>query len=171
MSQGTERVEESSDLVDSLLDYAEQWYHVPVLTVLLGFMLWVRVQSYDRFTLGGEVFFSGNDAYYHLRQVQYTVQNWPRTMPFDTWTYFPYGTSVGQFGTLYDQLVATAALIVGLGNPSDHTIALTLLVAPVVFGSLVAIPTYYLGKQLAGRLPALFGVVLLALLPGTFLRR
>ncbi|WP_327052783.1 oligosaccharyl transferase, archaeosortase A system-associated [Halomicrococcus gelatinilyticus] len=171
MSQGTERVEESSDLVDSLLDYAERWYHVPVLTVLLGFMLWVRVQSYDRFTLGGEVFFSGNDAYYHLRQVQYTVQNWPATMPFDPWTYFPYGTSVGQFGTLYDQLVATAALIVGLGNPSQQTVAMTLLFAPAVFGTLVAVPTYFVGKRLGGRLGGLFGVLVLALIPGQFLYR
>ncbi|RBI63895.1 dolichyl-diphosphooligosaccharide--protein glycosyltransferase [halophilic archaeon] len=171
MSQGTERVEDSSNLTDSVLDYAEKWYHVPVLTVLLGFMLWVRAQSYENFTRGGEVFFSGNDAYYHLRQVQYTVNNWPQTMPFDPWTNFPYGTSVGQFGTLYDQIVATAALIVGLGSPTDQTVAMTLLFAPAVFGALVLIPTYLIGKRLGGRLGGLFGALVLALLPGVFLRR
>lgn len=171
MSQQTEQVEESTDTTESVLDAFEDWYHVPVLGAVVAFMLWVRLQSYDNFTRGGEVFFSGNDAWYHLRQVQYTVQNWPQTMPYDPWTYFPYGTSVGQFGTLYDQLVATAALIVGLGDPSQQLVAKTLLVAPAVFGALVAIPTYFIGKRLGGRPGGLFGVVVLALLPGTFLRR
>ncbi|SIR17635.1 dolichyl-diphosphooligosaccharide--protein glycosyltransferase [Haladaptatus litoreus] len=171
MSQGTEQVEESSNLADSVLDQIEDWYHIPALALLLGFMLWVRLQSYDRFTRNGEVFFAGNDAWYHLRQVQYTVNNWPATMPFDPWTYYPQGTSVGQFGTLYDQLVATAALIVGLGDPSQQTVALTLLVAPAVFGTLVAVPTYFVGKRLGGRLGGVFGVLVLALIPGEFLRR
>ncbi len=80
-------------------------------------MLWIRLRSYDAFIREGTVFFSGNDAWYHLRQVEYTVRNWPATMPFDPWTEFPFGRTAGQFGTIYDQLVATAALVVGLGRP------------------------------------------------------
>ncbi|MFC4551270.1 MULTISPECIES: oligosaccharyl transferase, archaeosortase A system-associated [Halorussus] len=171
MSQQTEQVEDSTDTVGSVLDAFEDWYHVPVLGAAMVFMLWVRLQAFEKFTKGGEIFFSGNDAWYHFRQVTYTVHNWPKTMPYDPWTYFPFGTSVGQFGTLYDQLIATAALIVGLGDPSNQLIAKTLLVAPAVFGALVAVPTYFVGKRLAGRLGGLFGVVVLALLPGTFLRR
>ncbi|MFC7080223.1 oligosaccharyl transferase, archaeosortase A system-associated [Halorussus caseinilyticus] len=171
MSQQTEQVEDSADSVDSVLDSFEDWYHVPVLAAAIAFMLWVRLQSYGQFIRNGEVFFKGNDAWYHLRQVQYTVNNWPSTMPYDPWTYFPFGTSVGQFGTLYDQLVATAALVVGLGDPSSTLVAKTLLVAPAVFGALVAIPTYLVGKRLGGRPGGLFAVVVLALFPGTFLRR
>jgi dolichyl-diphosphooligosaccharide--protein glycosyltransferase len=171
MSQQTEQVEDSTDTVGSVLDSFEDWYHVPVLAAVMAFMLWVRLQSVDNFTRGGEVFFSGNDAWYHYRQVQYTVNNWPATMPFDPWTHFPYGTSVGQFGTLFDQLIATAALIVGLGSPSQQTVAMTTLVAPAIFGTLVVVPTYLLGKRLGGRAGGLFGVIVLALLPGTFLRR
>lgn len=171
MSQQTEQVEDSTDTVGSILDTVEDWYHVPVLAASMAFMLWVRLQSYERFIRNGEVFFSGNDAWYHYRQVTYTVNNWPSTMPYDPWTFFPFGTSVGQFGTLYDQLIATAALVVGLGNPSDALIAKTLLVAPTVFGALVVIPTYFIGKRLGGRPGGLFGVVVLALFPGTFLRR
>jgi len=171
MSQQTEQVDDSTDSVESVLDAFEDWYHVPVLAAAIAFMLWVRVQSYDSFVRDGEVYFTGADAWYHLRQVTYTVANWPSTMPFDPWTYFPFGTSVGQFGTLYDQLVATAALIVGFGSPTEQTVATTLLVAPAVLGALVAIPTYLIGKRIAGRPGALFGVIVLALLPGTFLRR
>jgi oligosaccharyl transferase (archaeosortase A-associated) len=155
----------------SLLSYVERWYHVAGLAVLFAYMLFVRLKSYGNFLRDGKVFFSGNDAYYHLRQVRYTVEHFPAVMPFDPWTYFPYGTSVGQFGTLYDQIVAAAALVVGLGNPSDQTIALTLLVAPAVFGALVAIPVYYIGKRLGGRPGGLFAVFVLALSPGLFLSR
>ena len=155
----------------SVLDLFDAYYHVPALAAVAAFMLWVRLQAYDTFVRDGQVVFSGNDAWYHLRMVNYTVRNWPATMPFDPWSYFPYGTTQGQFGTLYDQLVATAALVVGLGAPSDQLIAKTLLVAPAVFGVLAIIPTFLIGRRIAGRGAALFGVAVLALLPGTFLQR
>ncbi|AFK19298.1 oligosaccharyl transferase, archaeosortase A system-associated [Haloferax mediterranei ATCC 33500] len=169
MSADTERIEDSGS--KSVLELAKDWYHVPALLVILVGMLTLRLRSYSNFIRGGEVLFSGNDAWYHLREVTYTVQNWPSTMPFDPWTYFPFGTSVGQFGTIYDQIIATAALVVGLGSPSPDLVAKTLLVAPAVFGTLVAIPTFLIGRRLGGRTGGLFGVLILALLPGTFLRR
>jgi oligosaccharyl transferase (archaeosortase A-associated) len=155
----------------TVLGDVQDWYHIPTLVALLGFMLWVRVQSWSNFVRGGQVFFSGNDAWYHYRQTQYVVNNWPNTMPFDPWTYFPYGTSSGQFGTLFDQLVATVALIIGLGNPSDQTVAMTVLIAPAVFGALVAIPVYFAGKRLGGRFGGLVSVLILALSSGSFLSR
>ena len=155
----------------SAVDIVRDLYQVPALLAVVGFMLWVRLQSYSNFIRDGQVYFNGNDAWYHLRQVRYTVANWPATMPWDPWTHYPFGTNSGQFGTLYDQLVATAALIIGLGSPSEALVAKTLLVAPAVFGALVAVPTYLIGKRLGGRLAGLFGTVILMLLPGTFLRR
>jgi len=157
----------SSSVVDLFFD----WYHIPVLVLVVAVMLAIRLQQYDTFIRDGAVYFSGNDAWYHLRQVEYTVRHWPFTMPYDPWTYFPYGTNAAQFGTLYDQLVATAALVVGLGSPSSDLIAKTLLVAPAVFGALVAVPVYYVGKRLASRVAGLFGAVVLLLLPGQFLQR
>ncbi|WP_224449836.1 oligosaccharyl transferase, archaeosortase A system-associated [Haloprofundus salilacus] len=169
MSHRTESVEETED---SYLDYLEDWYHVPALLGVVAVMFYIRMQGYGNYiTEDGTVIFSGNDAWYHLREVEYTVRHWPFTMPFDPWTYFPYGTYQGQFGTLYDQIVATAALIAGLGSPSDQLVAQTLLVAPAVFGALTAIPVYYIGKRLGGRFAGLFGAVILMLLPGSFLQR
>ncbi|RXK49104.1 oligosaccharyl transferase, archaeosortase A system-associated [Halorientalis pallida] len=157
--------------VGNVLGDVQDWYHIPTLVALLGFMLWVRVQNWSNFVRGGEVFFQGNDAWYHYRQTQYVVHNWPQTMPFDPWTYFPYGTSSGQFGTLFDQLIATVALVVGLGNPSDQTVAMAVLIAPAVFGALVAIPVYFAGKRLGGRFGGLVSVLILALSSGSFLNR
>jgi len=152
-------------------DLLRKIYQIPVLLSVVAVMLWIRLQSYDNFVRGGQVYFSGNDAWYHLRQVQYTVQNWPSTIPFDPWTHYPFGTSVGQFGTLYDQIIATAALVIGLGSPSETLVAKTLLVTPAVFGALVVIPTYLIGKRLGGRTGGLFAAFVLMLLPGAFLRR
>ncbi|RJT05322.1 oligosaccharyl transferase, archaeosortase A system-associated [Halococcus sp. IIIV-5B] len=169
MSQRRERLADS--VPDPVLDAVASWYHVPVLLLLVAFMLWIRVRNWRNFIVEGQVYFSGNDAWYHLRQVQYTVRNWPSTMPMDPWTGFPEGATVGQFGTLYDQLVATAALVIGGGSPSAQTTALTLLFAPAVLGTLVAIPAYFLGKRFGGRLGGLVGVAVLAFSPGSFLSR
>ncbi|ELZ81348.1 oligosaccharyltransferase AglB [Haloferax larsenii JCM 13917] len=163
--------DEQREYSPSVADLARDWYHIPVLSAIVLVMLWIRLRSYEAFTRAGSVYFSGNDAWYHLRQVEYTVKHWPATMPFDPWTEFPFGTSAGQFGTIYDQLVATAALVVGLGSPSSDLVAKTLLVAPPIFGALIAIPTYLIGKRLGGRLAGLFGAAVLMLLPGTFLQR
>jgi len=155
----------------SVVDLFQRYYHVPVLVALLAFMLWLRVLPADNFVRPDGVYFSGNDAWYHLRETTYVVNHWPFTMPFDPSTQFPYGVSNSQFGTLYDQIVATAALIVGLGDPSQRQVAITLLYAPAAFGTLVAVPTYFIGRRLTGRFGAVFGVAVLAFLPGSFLRR
>ncbi|WP_251342961.1 oligosaccharyl transferase, archaeosortase A system-associated [Haloplanus halophilus] len=157
----------SSSVADLFFD----WYHVPTLVLVVAGMLAIRLQEYDSYVRDGTVYFSGNDAWYHLRTVEYTVRHWPFTMPYDPWTNFPYGTNAAQFGTLYDQIIATAALVVGLGSPSSDLIAKTLLVAPAVFGALCAVPVYAVGKRLAGRTAGVFGAVVLLLLPGQFLQR
>ena len=148
-----------------------RWW--PILTVAAAtiWMFYIRVRTYGNFLIDGTVYFSGNDAWYHLRQVQYTVAHFPRRMPFDPWTGYPVGTLSGQFGTLYDQLVALVALVIGLGSPTEQQVAMTLLVAPAVFGALVAVPTYLVARELADRTTGAVAVVILALLPGTFLRR
>ncbi|MFB6253168.1 MAG: STT3 domain-containing protein, partial [Halobacteriaceae archaeon] len=167
----SEESDENSVNPPEFLQNYRDWYQYPVLGVLIAFMLWVRTRSFERFTVNGEILFTGNDPWYHYRMIVYTVNHWPRTMPYDPWTHFSVGTNVGQFGTLFDQLIATAALIVGLGNPTEHTIRLVTLFSPAVFGSLVAIPTYFVTKRLSGRVPALFAALVLALLPGQFLSR
>jgi oligosaccharyl transferase (archaeosortase A-associated) len=161
----------SLDSLKARLSDVREWYQYPAVGILFVFMLWVRLRSMDRFYVNGEVLFTGNDAWYHLRQIEYIVANWPQTMPFDPWTHFPYGTSVGQFGTVFDQLIATAALIVGLGSPSEQLIREALLVAPAVFGALCIIPTYLIGRRLGGRAGGVFAALIVAILPGQFLFR
>jgi len=170
MSQWRGRIEEIEEPGD-LLPVVEQYYHIPTLVALVAFMLYTRVREWESFVVGETVYFSGNDPWYHYRMVSYTVQHWPETSPFDPWTYFPFGTHSSQFGTVFDQLMATAALVVGLGNPSDHTIRMVVLFAPAVLGTLAAVPVYYLGKRAAGRFAGVVAVGILATFASTFVAR
>jgi len=149
----------------------EQLYHVPVLVVLAVYMVAIRLQTYGRFVTDSGVFFSGNDAWYHFRAVKYSVVNWPFTIGFDPMTGFPEGAAPGQFGTLFDQILATVALVIGLGSPSDALVRTVMVVAPPVIGALCLVPVYLIGKRLHSRAGVLLGALALALLPGVFLRR
>ena len=155
----------------SVLDRVRDNYHLPLLALAVAFSLWVRTRGWQNYVQDSRVLFSGNDAWYHYRQVQYTVRNWPFTMPFDPWTSFPEGTFVGQFGTLFDQLIATAALIVGLGDPTTQQVAMVHLFAPAVFGAFALIPAYLFASGIVGREGGLITVVFLLLTTGQFLTR
>ncbi|MBX0294011.1 oligosaccharyl transferase, archaeosortase A system-associated [Haloarcula nitratireducens] len=170
MSQSRGYLDENPEL-ESALDWVQEWYHIPALVVLIGFMLWNRVRNYSQFIVDGEVLFSAQDPWYHYRTTMFVVENWPATMPFDPWTYFPYGTRSGQFGTLLDQVVATVALVVGLGSPSEQTVGIVAILTPAVIGTLAAIPVYFIGRRLGGRLGGVTAVVVLALSAGVFLQR
>ncbi|MFT4904156.1 MAG: oligosaccharyl transferase (archaeosortase A-associated) [Natronomonas sp.] len=172
MSQRWEQLEERLDEYESQLDTVYQLYHIPVLVALMAFMLWVRVRNWKRFARDdGTMLYSGNDAWYHYRSVNYVIENYPYTMPYDVWTGFDTGTTTGQFGTIFDQIIATVILIVGLGDPSQSTIDMVFFFAPAVFGVLCAIPIFFIGKRFGGRFGGLIAVTLLALTPGTFLTR
>jgi dolichyl-diphosphooligosaccharide--protein glycosyltransferase len=145
--------------------------HVPILLGVAAWMAAVRLAPADAVRVDGRLLLTGSDAWYHLRQVSWTVAHFPATQPFDPWTNYPTGTSVGQFGTPFDQAVAAAALVVGLGDPSPATVRAVLATAPVVAGALTVVPTYALASRLRDRRAGLLAAAILALLPGTFLRR
>lgn len=117
MSDAPAGADDAAEALHHALERLRHWYEIPALLAVVAFMLWVRLQAMSGFIRDEKIYFAGNDAYYHFRQVNYVIQHWPFTMPFDPWSYFPYGTNQGQFGTLFDQLIASAALVVGLGSP------------------------------------------------------
>ena len=170
MSNWREEFEDGSG-VGAVTAWLTSYYHYVALAALAGFTLWNRTRFWGRFVVDGRTLLSGNDPYYHLRSVQYVVNNYPATMPFDPWTYFSYGTANSQFGTLYDQLMATAALLVGLGSPSDELVRTVVLFAPAVFGAAVMVPAYLLGRRLGGRAGGVVSAAIIALGAGGVLQR
>ena len=162
MSEQTDAV---GDDEGSPLHVLKRWYHVPLLLGAVVFMLWTRLRSYGNFIRDGEVYFRGNDAWYHFRETSYLLENWPSTLPFDVWTGFPVGRSAGQFGTLWDHIMAVS---VWIARPiMGSTEEVMLIMAPIA-GALVAVPTYLIARRFVDRFAALAAVVVLALLPGTF---
>ncbi|VTT88172.1 transmembrane oligosaccharyl transferase [Halorubrum sp. DM2] len=150
---------------DAPLDVLKRWYHVPLLLGAVAFMLWTRLRSYGNFVRNGEVYFRGNDPWYHLRETTYLMENWPNTLPFDPYTGFPFGRTAGQFGTLWDHIMAVG---VWIARPIMGSTEEVMLVMAPIAGALVAIPTYFIARRFAGRVAALGGALVLALLPGTF---
>jgi len=156
--------------VRAALEELEDWYHVPALAAVAAAMLWIRLRSYGDFVVDGEVLFRGNDPWWHYRETMWTIRNYPFTMPFDPWTNFPLGKQVGQFGTFFDQITATVALIVGLGSPSEGLAMRVMLVMAPLFAVATLVPAYLLARRVASRFASVAAMAVLALLPGTFLR-
>ena len=172
MSQRFDEFEERLTEYESQIDSVYRLYHIPVLAALMLFIFWIRVRNYaNHIGPGGEPLYRGNDPYLHYRHTNYVIENYPFTMPFDPWTGFDVGHRAGQFGTILDQMVATAALVVGLGSPSQGTVVTMTLISGPVFAMLCAIPLYLIGKRLGGRFGGIVAVVVLALTPGQFLTR
>ncbi|PGF16937.1 MFS transporter [Natrinema sp. CBA1119] len=170
MSTDTERVEDGTET--SVLESFRDWYHLPVIGAVMLFMVWLRTQSYSRFvTEDGTPALAGVDSWYHWRTINWTAENYPHTMPYEVWTGFPTGNYVGQFGTLFDQLIVTVAMIIGLGDPSQQTLYTVSLLSIPVMAALVAIPVFYAGRRLGGTLGGVVSVLVLALAKGQFLSR
>jgi oligosaccharyl transferase (archaeosortase A-associated) len=168
MSNWREQLSEEQE-AQAVVSLLEKIYHIPVLFVLVGYVFLLRFQNWSNFVVDGKVYYGGNDPYYHLRSVQYTVENFPSTIPFDPWTNFPSGTSADQFTTIFDQMIAMVALVVGLGNPSDSLVRHIFLVAPPFVAVLICIPTYFIGRRLGGRIGGLVSVGVIALAPDRLL--
>ncbi|ELZ40272.1 oligosaccharyl transferase STT3 subunit [Halorubrum californiense DSM 19288] len=164
MSDSNDPPDESGPSPSDLL---ARWYHVPALLGVVVFMLWTRLRSYGNFIQNGEVYFRGNDAWYHFRTTSYLLENFPNTLPYDVWTGFPFGTNAGQFGTLWDYIMAVG---IWIARPiMGSTEEVMLVMAPIV-GALIAVPTYFIARRFVDRVPALAGAATLALFSGTFLR-
>ncbi|AHF98677.1 peptide transporter [Halostagnicola larsenii XH-48] len=170
MSTDTEHVGEETE--SSFLETLKQWYHLPLIGVVMLFMYWVRMRPRDNFTYeDGSPMLSGVDSYYHWRTIEWTAENFPHTMPYEVYTGFPSGAYVGQFGTLFDQLIVTAAMIVGLGDPSSETLFTVAILSVPIMAALVAVPVFYMGRRLGGTVGGLVSIVVLSLFPGSFLAR
>ncbi|MBC7086429.1 MAG: oligosaccharyl transferase, archaeosortase A system-associated [Methanomethylovorans sp.] len=114
--------------------------------------------------------FSENDPWYHLRNVETLLHNFPHMLWFDAYTQYPFGTPQ-VFAPLFDMSLGVILWILGLGNPSQHLIYTVSAYYPVFLGALVVIPTYYVTKWIFDRRTGLLAAILIALAPGQILSR
>ncbi|WP_436900237.1 oligosaccharyl transferase, archaeosortase A system-associated [Halovenus halobia] len=169
MSNWREQLADDSE-TRAVLDWLTEFYHYPVLAVLIGFLFWNRIRNWSNFVYEGTVYYSGNDSWYNHRSAEYATENFLGTMPYDPWTFFPYGTATGQFGALFDQIIALIALIVGLGSPGSNLFDHVVLFTPVLFALAICVPGYLIGRRVGGRVGGLTVIGFIALAPDRLLQ-
>lgn len=114
--------------------------------------------------------FSENDPWYHLRNVESMLHNFPHMLWFDAYTKYPYGTAQ-VYAPLFDMLLGIIIWILGLGNPSQELVYTVCAYYPVFIASLVVIATYFVTKWIFDRRVGLLAALLIALAPGQILSR
>ncbi|MBU0745065.1 MAG: oligosaccharyl transferase, archaeosortase A system-associated [Gammaproteobacteria bacterium] len=119
---------------------------------------------------GNFVNFSADDAVYHMRLVHNTIHHFPWRVFFDPFTHFPYGNQI-HFGPLFTLIIAAAALIAGLGNPSPELVNIVGAYTPVIMGILCLLPVYFIARKIAGKKAAIITAFIFTFLPGAFLQR
>jgi len=142
-----------------------------VLLLIFGIALSLRVCLPYEVVFGGDwVRFGGNDPWYHMRLVENLVQHFPHRIAFEPYTLYPSGQAV-PFAPFFDLLLGFFIWVIGLGNPSPHTIETVGAYFPAILGALVTIPVYFIGRELFNRNVGLLAAGLIAILPGEFLFR
>lgn len=140
-----------------------------VLSFLIAFYLRI-IPKAGVFISDTFVRFGGNDPWYHLRNVESILHNFPHMLWFDAYTQFPHGTNQ-VFAPLYDMVLATVIWVLGSGNPDQNLIYTVSAYYPSVLGALVVVPTYFAAKWLFDRRTGLLAAILIAISCGQFLSR
>ena len=131
--------------------------------------LYFRLQLLPRLT--ASKLFIGSNSYYHLRNIQYIIANFPNILGFDAYTQYPSGITQ-PLVPLYDLKVASVAYILGLGHPSNELIYNVCTYMPVAYAIITIAFTFFIAQALfdnifAGILASLF----MSVMPGSFLMK
>lgn len=141
--------------------------------VIISFLIAFYIRTIPKagvFLSNGFVRFGGNDPWYHLRNVEVILHNFPHFPWFDAYTSYPHGYSQF-FAPLFDMLLATIIWVIGLGNPSQDLINNVCAYYPAFLGAVVIIPTYFAAKWVFDRRVGLLAAFLVAISPGQMLSR
>jgi dolichyl-diphosphooligosaccharide--protein glycosyltransferase len=114
---------------------------------------------------GDRVLLFGNDAYYHLRRIRYTVDRFPAVLEFDSYLNFPHG---GQpiWPPLFDWLLAV--VLRGLVGDDGSSIERAAVWVPPVLGALTVVTLFAIASRLFDRSVGAAAGLLLALLSAHF---
>ena len=143
---------------------------LPFLAAVLALALGIRLyRPWPSVFTSTHVNLLETDGWYHLRAIESFVRNFPHTLGLD-----PYAVTGGQhvpLAPLFDIIVGTIALVVGLGHPTSQTIVTVGVFAPPTFGVLTVLVVYLAGREFAGARAGLLAAALAATMPGHFLDR
>lgn len=132
------------------------------LLVLFAFM--IRMIPLPEISANGNMYYTGNDAFYHMRRVFYTTENFPSILKFDSYLNYPVGYDIG-WPPLYDHAIALLSLVLGLGSPDAGTIEFAGAVFPALIGALTIVPLYFASSVIFDKRTALLSAAVLSLIP------
>jgi len=124
--------------------------------------------SYQTVFRADAVAFQDPDATFHVRTIQNLVRHFPFRSGADPYSGFPQGQNIDT-GPFHDYAIGTLAWLGGFGAPSEYLTDAVAAWFPAVFGALIVVPVYFLGRTLFDPATGLIAAGLLAILPGSFL--
>lgn len=143
-----------------------------ILTLFIAFYIRIRPRN-QVFLESGFIRFAENDPWYHWRNINYLLHNYPDIMWFDPYTTYPFGTNQA-FAPLYDFIFATVVKLLNIfGLASTQEGAMTLAAYwPCFLAVLCVIAVYFTSKTIFNsRNIGLLAAFLVAVAPGQFLSR
>jgi len=142
-----------------------------ILAALFGISLYIRIAlPYDQIFINDWVWFRETDAYYHMRQIETLVHNFPHFNVFDPYMLYP-GGAVGLAQPFFDWFIAGIVRLVSLGTPTLYFMEKVAAYMPAILGTLTLIPVYFIGKELFNRWAGIIAAAMVVILPGEFLHR
>lgn len=146
------------------------------IAVLLSALIAFYVRIIPRagvFWKNGFIRLGENDPWYHWRNIDYLLHNYPSMMWFDPATTYPYGTSQA-FAPLFDMVTATVIKVLQFitGNGTEEFAMTIFAYWPCFLAALCVIAVYFTAKKIFDSRPiGLLSALLLAIAPGQFLSR
>ncbi|MDR0767336.1 MAG: oligosaccharyl transferase, archaeosortase A system-associated [Methanosarcinales archaeon] len=143
-----------------------------LLSALLAF--YIRIIPRDGvFLSNGFIRFGENDPWYHWRNIDFLMHNWPSFLWFDPATTYPFGT-LQEFAPLYDYILVAVikALQLITGNTTEAYAMTIAAYWPCVLAAVCVVAAYFVAKTIfKSRNIGLLTAFLLAVAPGQFLSR
>ncbi len=128
------------------------------------FALVVRGLSWRSVLIGDRVVYHGNDAYYHMRRVFYSLANFPDALAFDRYVNFPDGARI-IWPPFFDTVLATLLLPFYRPGQEGQVERLAIWIPPLL-GALTILALFYLARRLFGDAVAIASASLLSILSG-----
>jgi len=141
---------------------SDNWKIIFVLSSIIFIAAVLRIFfAYDAAVAGGYALSGGSDASYHLRIIEYIMEN-GSFLVFDTSLNAPWG-AMNVNPPLMDAIVAAIAKVVTLFGVSQSTAAIgTLVWMTAIFGALTCIPVYLIGKEMFNKRAGIISALLYA---------
>lgn len=154
---------------DRIMDFFRRNPEIPIITVLVSlYILLGNIYAYPVTLVGAfkGAFFptsGGSDPYYNWRAIEYTIIN-HHWLYYDYALNYPVGTRNPRTPFFHFLIIMMAYITSPFVNVLTGA-EIGLLEIDAVFGGLLIIPVYLMGKELFGRRAGLIGAVIYTLIP------